>query len=80
MSWCCLPRRDYYYYNYRADADADADADASSLTSSRWQARVSLSFILKTNFEFSPMDTKGKNMRENYILLNECLLIVYGVL
>ena len=49
--------------------------------SSRWQARVSLSFILKTNFEFSPMDTKGpKNTRENYILLNECLLIVYGVL
>ena len=48
--------------------------------SSRWQARVSLSFILKTNFELSPMDTKGKNMRENYILLNECLLIVYGVL
>jgi len=48
--------------------------------SSRWQARVSLSFILKTNFEFSPMDTKGpKNTRENYIL-NECLLIVYGVL
>ena len=51
MSWCCLPRRDYYYYNYRDDA-ADADDGASSFTSSR--ARVSLSFILKTNFEFSP--------------------------
>ena len=33
--------------------------------SSRWQARVSLSFILKTNFEFFPIGQKKSLKREN---------------